>query len=96
VRLLLLFAVLLTGCQTAPLKPTVVTGAVDEIKVNTVVVQPCVDPSKIQAVPPSAMPPRTADVDALADGAYADAIRYREIARKQNEQLIACSKLKTQ
>ncbi len=87
-----LVALLLAGCQTVP-APQVVVGTVKPIEIRVPVVQPCIEPSKIEALPATSMPPRTADIEALANGAAADLLRYRELARKQNEMLLGCSKL---
>lgn len=83
-------ALLLTACQTAP-PATVVVGSVKPVEIRVPVVQPCLEPGSVEALPGSAMPPRTADVEALAAGAYADLLRYRELAERQRALLAACA-----
>lgn len=86
-----LFALVLAGCATAP-APSVVMGHVDPVPaVSVPVIVRCVDPAQIPVVPPSSMPARTAGIAELANGAAADAIKYRDLAARQNEMLKACA-----
>lgn len=86
-----ILALLLAGCATAP-APSVVVRSAEPIRIEVPVVRPCIDPSQIEAIPPSSMPRRDAGVAELAAGAAADVIKYRELARKQAEMLKACAK----
>lgn len=86
-RLLLIAVAVLAGCATAP-KPQPLATA------NIAVVAACVDEGSIDPLPDTAMPARTAGPDALAAGAAADLLRYRELARRQQEMLRACAKVK--
>jgi hypothetical protein len=86
----LLAALVLPGCATAP-PQSLVVGKAEPVRVEVPVLVPCIDPAQIEPLPPSAMPPRTAGVAELASGAAADAVRYRELARKQAEMLKACA-----
>jgi hypothetical protein len=92
IRLLACSSIVLAGCQTTPAPPLINSAPVVEAKVP--VVASCVDEASIDPLPPTAMPPRTAGTDALAAGAAADLLRYRELARRQREILLACSKVK--
>lgn len=85
---------LLASCQTAP--PQVVIGSAKPVEIRVPVVQPCLAQTDIESMPATAMPPRTENVEALAAGAYADATRYRELARRQQEQLKACASVNPQ
>lgn len=81
---------LLAGCQTVPPAQIVSSAPVTEAK--TAVIAPCVE--DVDPLPQTAIPPRTAGTDALAAGAAADLVRYRELARKQREILLGCAKAK--
>jgi hypothetical protein len=82
----------LAGCQTQPQRELQPSAPAVEVKVPVPV--PCVDAESVDQLPATAMPPRTAGTDALAAGAAADLLRYRELARRQREILLACSKVK--
>ena len=82
----------LAGCESLQTRAPLLTE-VRTVEVKVPVVQPCIDGSTIEALPPSSMPPRGSGVDQLANGAAVDLLRLSELARKQREMLLACSKL---
>ncbi len=87
-------AIALAGCATAPERAPLLTE-VRRIEIKVPVKEPCVDPRDIEPLPGSAMPPKGADVDQLANGAVVDATRLLELARRQQDMLKACAKLST-
>lgn len=92
---LIAILLILAGCATLP-QPSVVLGTAKPLPpVQVPVAVPCITDAQRPEVPPSSMPPRTAGVAELAAGAAADALKYRELARLQNEMLKACAKKET-
>lgn len=82
--------VALVGCATTP--PPMIVQRAESVRVEVPVAVPCIRADQIVPVPPSSMPPRTAGVAELANGAAADAIKYRALALEQERLLHACAK----
>src|SRR6188472_312350 len=82
---------LLAGCATTQPQPIAIGTAPPLPAVQVPVFKPCIDAAQLEPDPPSAMPPRTAGIAELAAGAAADALRYRELARRRGELLKACA-----
>lgn len=96
-----LIAACLAGCPTMPERePTGVTVLPPLPAVQVPVFRPCPDPATLdprdrellEPDPPSSMPAPTAGIAELAAGAAADALKYRELARRRADLLKACAK----
>lgn len=89
-RLPLVLFVALAACQMLPKQPErIQSQPLTEAKVPVAV--SCIDVASIAPLPTTSMPPRAAPPDALAAGAAADLIVWRERARLLREQLLACA-----
>jgi hypothetical protein len=85
--LILLCAVFLASCATAPSEPIMHT---ETVTVRVPVPVKCVDPAKVPTIPASAMPAE-GDTAQLANGAAADVLALRAYAVKADALLRACS-----
>jgi hypothetical protein len=61
------------------------------IPIKVPVLVPCIEPSAIPTIPATAMPPKTAGIEAMANGAAVDALTYRNLAQQQNDLLRSCA-----
>lgn len=92
--LCVLIAMSCTGCAQEP--PRTVVQSAKPIEIPVVVVEPCLAPGQIPALPANAMPGPRADVEALANGNAANVERVLGILKTQRELLEGCAKLQQQ
>lgn len=87
---------MLVGCATSQQQPLLVSEPTQlPTQQIPVVSGPCVAEEDVENIPASAMPPRSASIDRLANGAAADAIAYKKLAERQNKMLRACAKMES-
>lgn len=98
---ILLTSLLLAGCPTVPQREPVGVGVAPPLPaVQVPVFRPCPDPATLdprdrellEPDPPSSVQSRTAGLAELAAGVAADALKYRELARRRGDLLKACAK----
>jgi hypothetical protein len=82
----LILLLLLSGCVT----DLGLTSSAPSTVVEKIVTKPCIEPKDVPAIPKTAMPPH-GDVGQNAAGAAADVITLADLAKRQNDLLIACT-----
>jgi hypothetical protein len=92
--LLILIVMSCSGCAPQPTR-TVVEAA-KPIEIPVVVVEPCLTPGQIPALPRNLMPGPTATVEPLANGNAANVENVKTLIETQRKLLEGCAKLQQQ